>query len=182
MVIKKENKLFLLELLQRRLDENKIDLRGLGAHYPGSPYRNFRPYNCDCYATLPPEEETWNWHTHHVNNCLQETLQALDFLERWEKLVNEEGKKFNQEKLKAIERIKSKGATKSCLNYIKHEKPILYCTNRKQLTEKEQEITQEIENLSHQAQLHEKERKKQEEENERLRKEEEGKQQKYQNN
>ncbi|CAG8610762.1 37896_t:CDS:2, partial [Gigaspora margarita] len=79
MVIKKENKLLLLELLQRELDENRIDLRGLGADTPGSSFRNFRPY-CD----------------------------SLDFLKRWENLIDEEAKKLDQEKKKTIKRIEEK--------------------------------------------------------------------------
>jgi len=43
-------------LLQRRLDENKIDLKELNSNFYG-PYRQLRPYNkCECWALEPDKE------------------------------------------------------------------------------------------------------------------------------
>ncbi|MCE8163990.1 MAG: hypothetical protein I3274_07365 [Candidatus Moeniiplasma glomeromycotorum] len=145
MAIKKENKLFLLKLLQESLDENKIDLQGLEADIPGSAFRNFRPF-CDCWGTLSPKEETWNWHTHHVNKCLKGVLDALDFLKEWENLVIKESKRFSQEKKQVWKKIKEK-ARKLGFSNISGKWEIMNCTNKKLLKDKEDSKITYLENL-----------------------------------
>src|SRR2546423_1632270 len=105
--------------------------------------------------------------------CLTSWDEVYYFFKNFSAFIEEKSKHFKVKKEQAIERIKAKDITGTCFDYMKHAVPILDCTNSKQLAQKELEITQEIEQLSQQAQANETKRKKQEEENERLRKEEE---------
>src|ERR1700733_13007724 len=89
-----------------------------------------------------------------------------DFCKQLTDLIKRKGKQLNEKKKQAIKRIEAKDITGVCFKYYTHERPILDCTESQQLAEKEQEITQEIEQLSRQAQANEAEREKQEEKNE----------------
>jgi hypothetical protein len=96
-----------------------------------------------------------------------------DFCKQLKDLIKRKGKQLNQKKEQAIKRIQAKDITGTCFNYSKHAAPINKCTNSQQLAKKEQEISEEVEQLSIQAQVAEAERKEKEEKNERLRKEQE---------
>src|SRR4051812_22294887 len=113
------------------------------------------------------------WYEYHIKNCLTYVDEMQDFNKRLTDLIKRKGKQLNEKKKQAIKRIKAKDITGTCFDYSKHGAAINKCTNSKQLTEKEQEISEEVEQLSRQAQANEAERKKQEEKNERLRREQE---------
>jgi flagellar biosynthesis GTPase FlhF len=106
-----------------------------------------------------------------------------DFYKRLTDLIGRKGKQLNEKKKQAIKRVKGKDITGTCFAYSKHAAPLNICTNSKQLAKKEQEISEEVEQLSIQAKAAaEAERKtaeieeeKQKEENERLKKEQEEK-------
>jgi|ERR1043166_6452705 hypothetical protein len=118
----------------------------------------------------------------HILNCLTYVEEMQSFCKGIIDLIKSKAEQLNQKKKRAIERIKTKDITGTCFDYSKHATLLNICTNNKQLTQKEQEIIQEIENLSSQTQTDKDKRKKQEEENERLRKEEEERQQKFKKN
>src|SRR5205814_313531 len=115
------------------------------------------------------------WHVYHIKNCLTYLGEMREFYSKLTDLIKRKGKQLKEKKEQAIKRIKTKDITGTCFDYSKHEISINKCTNSKQLAQKEQEISEEIEELSIQAQTAEAERKNQAEENKRLRKEQEEK-------
>ena len=164
---------YYLSMVNSRFEIHKVDLTELGNDsIRGSTgeinYRDLRPWDC-CGGLLSPEEEM-EWHVYHIKNCLTYVHEIQDFYAELFNLIKRKGKELNEKKKQAIKRIKAKDEVGTCFKYDKHEIPILFCTNSKQLAKKEQEISEEVEQLSIRTRT---DKKKQEEKNERERKEQE---------